>query len=373
VKMRHKVVIAMSGGVDSSVAAALLVKKGYNVIGVSMKLWPLDLCGKEKPKSCCSTKDLNDARFVASQLGIPFYAIDLSKEFKRDVMDYFSAEYASGRTPNPCILCNEKIKFGALFKKAKKLQADFIATGHYAKIDYDRKRKRFSLKEARDKKKDQSYALFGLNQSQLPEIIFPLGGYTKKEVRGISKKLKLKTADKKESQEICFIWDNSYPEFLKSNYGVKPKPGDIVDKSGNVLGRHPGFMFFTIGQRRGLNLGGNKEPMYVTDIDAKNNRITVGYKQDLEKNTLFADGINWIDYPGVGAGRDLPLQSPLKVKAKIRYNHKAAPAVVYPVTFRPRRPEAVKVVFDKPQSAITPGQAVVFYKGDSVLGGGWIR
>lgn len=359
-----RVAVAMSGGVDSSVAAALLVKKGYDVVGISMKLWPAEFCGREKPKSCCSTKDLADARFVAGQLKIPFYAVNFSKEFKSDVMDYFAAEYAAGRTPNPCIACNNKIKFGTLLKKAEELRADYIATGHYAKIAYDKKSKKFILKQAKDRTKDQSYVLFGLNQKQLSRTIFPLGDYKKKEVRRLSKRLGLKTADKKESQEICFIWDNDYPEFLKKRYGIKPKAGYIVDKNGDILGEHPGFMFFTIGQRRGLGLGGNKEPMYVTDIDAKNNKITAGPREELKKDTLFAENLNWINYPNVGAGRDLPLQSPLKVKAQIRYNHKAAPAVVYPDG---------RVVFSKPQEAVTPGQAVVFYKGEKVMGGGWIR
>lgn len=366
-KKRNKVVVAMSGGVDSSVAAALLVKQGFDVTGVSMKLWPNEFCGMEKPKSCCSTRDLADARFVAGQLKIPFYAIDLSEKFKKEVIDYFSKEYCSGRTPNPCIVCNEKIKFGALLKKAQELGADFIATGHYANIGYDNKNKRFTLKEGKDKVKDQSYVLFGLNQEQLSKIIFPLGDYLKNDIREISKKLKLRTSDKKESQEICFVWDNNYPEFLKKHYCVKSKPGKIVDKTGKILGEHPGFMFFTIGQRKGLNLGGNKEPMYVTSIDAKNNRLVAGTKNELKKKILFADNINWIRHD-VGNRHACSLQSPIKVKAKIRYNHPKAEVTVYP------EPDgSVKVVFSKKQSAITPGQAIVFYKGDEVLGGAWIR
>ena len=347
----------MSGGVDSSVVAALLVKAGYDVIGISMKLWPKEFCGRQKAKSCCSTKDIADARFVAGQLGIPFYAIDLSKEFKKEVMDYFCKEYTKGRTPNPCIVCNSKIKFGRLFSKAKELKADYIATGHYANIGYDRKTKRFILRQGKDKVKDQSYVLFGLTQQQLKSTLFPLGKYLKSEVREISRSLELRTAEKKESQEICFIWNNDYADFLKKQYGIKPKPGEIVTREGKILGKHPGFMFFTIGQRKGLGLGGNKRPLYVTDIDAKRNRLTVGPKEDLRKNVLLADNLNWIGRPT------------MTVKAKIRYNHLFADATLVPL----RKWNKVKVVFKEPQSAITPGQAVVFYKGDEVIGGGWIR
>jgi len=365
---KPRVVVAMSGGVDSSVAAALLVKKGFDAIGVSMKLWPSEFCGRQKPKSCCSTRDLEDARFVAGSLGIPFYAFDLSKEFKKEVMDYFCREYSLGRTPNPCIVCNNKIKFSKLFEKAKELDADYLATGHYARVSYDSKNKRYTLKQGKDKGKDQSYVLFGLRQDQLASTIFPLAGFLKSEVRQLSKKFGLKTAEKKESQEICFIWDNDYPGFLRTKYGLKPEAGKIVNKDGKVLGSHSGVINFTIGQRKGLGLGGSKKPLYVTDIDANENRIIVGGLEDLEKDTLFADDVNWINYPGVGARHAVPLQAPIKVKAKIRYNHTPAAAVVTPVTA-----SSVKVVFDKPQSAITPGQAVVFYKGDEVLGGGWIR
>jgi tRNA-specific 2-thiouridylase len=252
------------------------------------------------------------------------------------------------------------IKFGSLLKKAKELKADFIATGHYAKVTYDAKTKRFALRRGKDKAKDQSYFLFGLTQRQLRSIIFPLSGYLKSEVKEICSDFGLKVANKSPSQEICFVWDNNYPDFLKKIYGIKPVCGQIVNKEGKVLGQHHGVIFFTIGQRRGLGLGGNKIPLYVIGIDAKKNRVIVGTKEDLEKNTLFADGLNWINIRN--------FQKPIKVKAQIRYNHPAADASVYPLAR-----DCVKVVFDEPQLAIAPGQAVVFYKGDEVLGGGWIR
>jgi len=300
-KNKKRVVVAMSGGVDSSAAAVILQKQGYDCIGVSMKLWQKEFCGRHKPKSCCSTQDLNDARSVAAKLGMPFYALDLSAEFKKEVMDYFCKEYLSGRTPNPCIICNNKIKFGALLKKARELDAEFIATGHYAKIAYSKTKKQFTLKRAKDKSKDQSYVLFGLTQAQLKHVIFPVGGYLKSEVRQICKKANLKTAQKPESQDICFVWDNNYSEFLKSEYGIKSVPGQIVTADGKILGQHPGTIFFTVGQRRGLGLGGAKEPLYVLEIDAKNNRIVVGTKEELNKKVLFADNVNWINGPYAGA------------------------------------------------------------------------
>lgn len=365
IRRKPRVVVAMSGGVDSSVAAALLCKAGCDVVGISMKLWSKEFCGRERAKSCCSTKDLADARFVAGQLGIPFYALDFSNEFKKEVMDYFCEEYVNGRTPNPCIACNNKIKFGWLLKKARQLKADYIATGHYANVGYDRRIKRHILSQGRDKSKDQSYFLFGLTQRQLGCALFPLGKYLKSEVRDICKRLGLKVAQKQESQEICFIWDSDYPKFLKERYSISPTPGDIITKDGRVLGRHRGVIFFTIGQRKGLGLGGKKEPLYVLEIDVKNNRLIVGPKEELRKKTLLAGGISWIRYSNTGA--HCP-KSPIKIKARIRYNHPLSGAVVHPA------PDGkARVVFDKPQSAIAPGQAVVFYKGEEVLGGGWIR
>lgn len=364
-RRKPRVIVAMSGGVDSSAAAALLCKAGCDVVGISMKLWPKEFCGRERAKSCCSTRDLADARFVAGQLGIPFYALDFSGEFKKEVMDYFCEEYVNGRTPNPCIACNNKIKFGWLMKKARQLNADYIATGHYANVGYDRKIGRHILSQGRDKSKDQSYFLFGLTQKQLGGALFPLGKYLKSEVRVICKKMGLKVAQKQESQEICFVWDRDYPKFLKENYRIKPSPGDIVSKDGRVLGRHQGVIFFTVGQRKGLGLGGKKEPLYVLEIDVKNNRLIVGQKEELKKRVLFADGVIWARYPNTGPRHP---SRPIKIKAKIRYNHPLSGAVVHPVPGGRTR-----VIFDKPQSAITPGQAVVFYKGEEVFGGGWIR
>lgn len=357
---KKRVVVAMSGGVDSSVAAALLCRAGYDVIGISIKFWAKEFCAKGKPKSCCSTKDLSDARFVAGQLGIPFYAVDLSKQFKEEVMDYFCKEYSTGRTPNPCIVCNNKIKFGSLLRKAKELDADYIATGHYANLRYDKNTQRPVLKTAKDKSKDQSYVLFGLTQEQLKSALFPLGGYLKKEVKALAKEFGFKAWEKPESQDICFIWDEDYAGFLQKRCGIKPQPGRIVTKEGKTLGSHRGTIFFTVGQRRGLNLGGLKRPLYVTAIDAARNLVVAGTQEELAGKEFLADGLNWVSIAQ-------PKQ-PFEAKVKIRYNHPAADAVVYP-----QKKGAVRVVFKQAQSAITPGQAAVFYKGDEVVGGGWIR
>lgn len=354
--MKERVVIAMSGGVDSSVAAYLLKEKGYEVIGLFMRIGALEkgFEGSRNTKGCCSLIDSMDGRAVAEVLGISFYVLNFEREFDK-IIDYFCAEYTHGRTPNPCIKCNQILKFGKLLDFAKALDAEFIATGHYAGIE--EANGRYLLKQALDKGKDQSYVLAQLDQKQLSKAIFPLAGITKQEVRNIAKELNLKTKDKAESQEICFVQDNNYKNFVMEQIGAAIKPGIIRDMKGNAIGEHPGIQFFTIGQRRGLRIALG-EPMYVVDINPDNNEITIGRYADLFIHELFATELNWIAIES--------LEQPLKISAKIRYNHNPVQGVVYPLG------EKVRVEFSMPQPAITPGQAVVFYDEDRVVGSGWI-
>jgi len=356
---KGKVVVGMSGGVDSSVAAAILKNDGYDVIGVTIKTWPKEECGASVGRACCNLEAVTRARAVAEGLGVPYYVVDFSHDFKKEVIDYFCAEYLKGRTPNPCVVCNEKIKFAKLIEKARSLGAQRVATGHYARALFDKKRGRYLLKEGKDKAKDQSYFLFSLSQEQLKHAIFPLGGLTKDKVRSMAKKLKLRTHDTVSSQDVCFIQDKSYAEYIRKKTGVEDVPGEIVNGAGNVLGRHKGIIFYTIGQRRGLGIA-HKEPLYVTGIDTANNRVMVGEKTDVLKNGLAAERLNWIAVKGI--------EKPMRVMTKIRYAHKKARANVTKMV-----EGAVRVDFDEPQSSPTPGQAVVFYDKDIVVGGGWIK
>ena len=349
----------MSGGVDSSLAAALLKKEGCEVIGMTFRMWPKEECGSSADRACCSLEAVTRARAVAGDLGIPYYVMDFSEDFKREVIDYFCAEYLKGSTPNPCVVCNEKIKFGKLLVKAKELGASYIATGHYAKTGFDKASGRFLLREGRDKSKDQSYFLFNLSQQQLKEAMFPLGDLTKERTRSLAKKLKIKTHNTASSQDICFIQDLDYAEYIRKKTGVEIKKGDITDRDGNIIGRHNGIPFYTIGQRRGLGIA-YKEPLYVTAIDIGKNRIIAGTKKDVMKKSLIADRVNWIAVRGI--------EKPLRIMARIRYNHKKAAAIVTRID-----ENAIRVDFDEPQAAPTPGQAVVFYNKDIVVGGGWIR
>jgi len=350
-----KVVIAMSGGVDSSTAAGILVKQGYQVIGISLKLPNL---GEVSVSGCCGIQGIDDARNVAQKLGIPFYALNYENEFENEVIRYFCQEYINGRTPNPCIICNEKIKFGSLLKKAKELGADYIATGHYARVEYDKLNKRYVLKKGKDIVKDQSYFLFSLSQNQLAHTLFPLGNYTKNEVRQLAREFGLKVHNKPASQEICFIPNNDYRRFLTTRFITdKFKPGLIVAKDGRILGKHQGIAFYTIGQRKGI--GAYKKPFYVISINKEKNTIVVGEEKELYQDMLIAEKVNWID-------REKPSDS-IRAKAKIRYKHQESDAIIFPLS-----DTRVKVQFNKPQRAITSGQAVVFYDSDTVIGGGWI-
>ena len=350
----------MSGGVDSSVAAALLKEKGYEVTGITMSLFslPREACLSEELKSCCGFKAVEDAQRVCSVLGIPHYVVDFRKEFERIVMADFCREYSRGRTPNPCIRCNEHIKFSLFAERAKRLSAGFIATGHHARIEYDKASGRYILKKGKDKTKDQSYFLYTLSQDELAFTLFPVGEITKARVRQLARKWKLPVAEKEESQEICFVLDNDYGRFLEIRVPEAFKPGPILDLQGNILGRHRGIPFFTIGQRKGMGIS-SRHPLYVLAIDTDKNAVIVGTNENLLRKRLAASSVNWVSRKGIDA--------PLPVKAKIRYKHRESRAIVIP-----DGAGRVEVEFVEPQRAITPGQAVVFYDGDIVVGGGII-
>ena len=355
-----RVVVGMSGGVDSSAAAALLVEQGYDVVGITLKLWPQDCVNRAEDK-CCGPQAVTDARSVSHQLNIPYYLVDEAEDFQKQVIQYFAEEYKAGRTPNPCVMCNEKLKFGTLISRARQLGAEFVATGHFARVqagDDPATAGRHLLKRGRDARKDQSYFLFSLKQEQLARVLFPLGELTKSDTRGIARDCRLKTADKEESMEICFVPDKDYGRFLQDSKLVRKHQGEIVDLHGRVLGQHDGIEFYTIGQRKGLGLS-SARPLYVIELDAANNRVIVGDESALDRDTFEVERCNWIPF-------DTP-PATLEVTAKIRYNH---PGTAARVTPRPNGGAQVKL--HVPQRAITPGQACVFYQDDLVVGGGWI-
>ena len=356
---KQRVLLGMSGGVDSSVAGYLLREQGYEVIGVTMKVWPQDCISRAEDK-CCGPQAIADARGVAYSLGIPHYVVDEADQFERLVIDYFSSEYQAGRTPNPCVMCNEKLKFGNLWSKAAVLGCDYIATGHYAVIEHHGDRA--VLRKGIDLRKDQSYFLFSLRQPQLQRALTPLGTMRKPQIREIAHSLGLKVADKTDSQEICFVPGNDYKAFLRSHLGENEfHRGEIYDLNGNFVGEHDGLELFTIGQRKGLP-GGSLLPRYVVDLDPETNRVIVGDADDLICDEFEIDRVTW--HP-VAAGTDR--SRPFDATVKIRYNHPGALASVTPL-----EPNRACIRLQEPQRAVTPGQAAVFYDRDVVLGGGWI-
>ena len=365
-----KIAVAMSGGVDSSAAAAILKEQGHDLVGFSMQLWnqrrgiSVDENGDPLPSRCCSLDDVYDARRVAEELGFPFYVLNLEREFERDVVEPFVASYLNGETPIPCVSCNSRLKFASLDRLAASLGCEKVATGHYARVEYDEAAKRFRLFRGRNLQKDQSYFLWELTQEQLSRSMFPLGEMSKPEVRDIARNSNLAVAEKAESQEICFVPDGNYSGFIDRYLQAEdaahrlPPAGEIVDASGEIVGEHSGIHRFTIGQRRGIGIA-RERPLYVLGIDAGKNRVAVGEQDDLFASEFTAAGVNWVAY-------DNPTSS-VQARVRIRYRHTEAAA-----TLSPLENNRVRVVFAEPQRAITPGQATVFYDGDEVVGGGWI-
>ena len=357
--MSRKVVVGMSGGVDSSVAAWLLKEQGYDVIGVTMQIWQdEDTEVQEAEGGCCGLSAVDDARRVAMDLGIPYYVMNFKEEFRKNVMDYFAGEYVEGRTPNPCIACNRHVKWESLLRRSMAIGADYIATGHYAQIDR-LPGGRYSLKTSVTAAKDQTYALYNLTQEQLSHTLMPVGSYHKEEIRDMAERLGLPVAHKPDSQEICFIPDHDYASFIEEYTGRELPPGNFVDLDGNVLGRHRGITHYTVGQRKGLNLSMGR-PVFVVEIRPETNEVVIGDNQDVFTNVLRCDKLNWMAVDGLhGKSMD--------VLAKIRYSHKGSPC-----TIREIGNDMVECRFHEPVRAVTPGQAVVFYDGDYVAGGGTI-
>ena len=355
--MKKKVILGMSGGVDSSVAAALLKRQGYEVIGITLVFLPPEL-ESDRPDACCGSQAVEDARAVSQQLDLRFYAVNRRQKFREQVMEYFCDEYVAGRTPNPCIVCNRDQKFPELLRLAQVLDAEYVATGHYARIQTGEDGL-IRLCKGVEEAKDQSYFLYVLTQEMLGKILFPLGEMSKEQVRRLAEELGLDVHGKPESQEVCFVADNKYPSFLRKWIPGKLRPGAIYDTDGNEIGRHKGIPLYTIGQRRGIGIAGG-EPLYVLSINPQDNSIVVGPDDQLYKTELVGNGAMWI------AGH--APEKPVEAQVRIRYNHPGSNALVTPL-----EGGRVKITFERPERAITPGQAAVFYDGETVLGGAWIE
>ena len=357
--MDMRACVAMSGGVDSSVAAVLLLQHGYELSGVNLRMFHNEDLGQSRERTCCSLADAEDAALVARRLGFPFYVFDFSRVFRDTVIRNFVQEYQAGRTPNPCAECNRSVKFGALLQRARTLGCDYLATGHYARVEQDPSSGRYLLKRAADRSKDQTYFLYMLTQEQLAHTLFPLGGLCKTEVRQIAEAHDLVNARKHDSQDICFVPDGKYADFIERTVGSPAPAGPFLDREGRVLGQHKGLIRYTLGQHKGLGLS-TEEPLYVLEKDAAANTIRLGPDSALWTRQLTAEQVNLISLP--------ELTAPLRVTAKTRYSQRESAAVLEPMPGG-----QIRLTFDEPQRAITPGQAVVFYDGDVVVGGGIIR
>ena len=355
---KKKVVVGMSGGVDSSVAAWLLKNQGYDVIGVTMQIWQdEEEAAMEEHGGCCGLSAVDDARRVAAALDIPYYVMNFKKEFKENVIDYFIDDYLHGRTPNPCIACNRYVKWESLLKRSLDIGAEYIATGHYARVE-KLSNGRYAIRNSATAAKDQTYALYNLTQDQLSKTLMPVGEYTKDQIRAMADEIGLLVAHKPDSQDICFVTSGSYTDFIRQYTGKEYPEGDFVDRKGNVLGRHKGIINYTIGQRKGLGLALAK-PMYVYGIDKEKNQVILTDEADLFSSELIADDLNLISVPKI--------EGKMRVKAKVRYRHTEQPATVEQLDEK-----RIHVIFDEPQRAITKGQAVVLYDGDVVVGGATI-